>query len=86
VPGVGKRGSTFFRVPLPFGSGGRTGSEVCSGIGPSSIGVNTGAKLGTKDAERGEIPPAWQCGQIKLEIAFETGGSKGMPPRIATVT
>jgi hypothetical protein len=37
---------------------------------------NTGAKVGTKDAERGEKPPAWQCGQIKLEIAFETGGSK----------
>ena len=56
--GVAKRGPTFFGVPLPFGSGGRTGSEVCSGIGPSSIGVNTGAKVGTKDAERGEKPPA----------------------------
>ncbi len=49
--GVALRGPKVFGVPFTFGPRGRTGSEVCSGIGPASIGGNTGAKLGTKDAE-----------------------------------
>jgi hypothetical protein len=76
VLGVALRGPKVFGVPFSFGPGGRTGSEVCSGIGPALIGGNNGAKLCTKDAERGEKTPAWQCGQIKLLMSFKTGGSK----------
>jgi hypothetical protein len=74
VLGVAYRGSHAFGGIFPLGSGDRTGSEVCSGIGPEPIVGNTGAKLGRKDAERGEIPLAWQCGQIRLSMSLETGG------------
>ncbi len=61
-------GNTAGAVLLTLGSGGKAEGEGCF------VEVFRGTKFGTKDAESGEIPPAWQCGQIKVIISFVTGG------------
>ncbi len=65
-------GGTAGAVLLALGSGDRAEGE--SGIGWEATSFDKSTKFGTKDAERGEIPPDWQCGQINVTMSFETGG------------
>ena len=66
-------GNTAGAVLFSLGSGGKAEGEGCV-VEVFDVTFFKGTKFGTKDAESGEMPPAWQCGQIKVLISFETGG------------